>query len=303
MIQGGIPVNLSQLQYFRCLARTLHYTRAAEKLHISQPGLSYAIHELEKELGVPLFERRDRHLALTDYGEAFYGHIDGALEEIRLAAEAVHKLKCYAASTISLGYMYSLSTSLIPKITQALTREAGSRPLHFSYVQQLQNELIESLKTGDLDFAFIGQTDDPALETVPIARQEFRLVVARGHQLARYDELHFPEFKDYPLVTLHRNSSLRQIIEAQYARFHAVPIVLAETKDPTTTLQYITQNYGITIIPDLPNLAQFPVKCIRIATPGFSRTIDLAWKKDNLFTEPVRRVRDFIVRTFGRKAL
>ncbi|MCH3949729.1 MAG: LysR family transcriptional regulator [Acidaminococcus sp.] len=296
-------MNLPQLHYFKCLAETLHYTRTAEKLHISQPGLSYAIHELEKELGVPLFERRDRHLALTKYGEVFYRHIDKALKEIQLATEDVRTLQSYAASTISLGYMYSLSTSLIPKVTQRLSEKAANRPLHFSFVQQLHNELIDSLKSDAIDFAFVGESDDPAIETVPIEKQDFYLVVAKGHQLAKYDSLSFQEFKDYPLVTLHQTSSLRRIIDKQYKALGAVPIVLAETKDPTTTLQYITQNYGITIIPDLPNMDQFPVKRIQITTPGFCRTIYLAWKKQNLFTEPVRRILDFMVKEFGKKTL
>ena len=62
-------MTLLQLQYFQVLARVLHYTRAAEELHISQPSLSYSISELEKELGVKLFEKENRKISLSDYGD------------------------------------------------------------------------------------------------------------------------------------------------------------------------------------------------------------------------------------------
>ena len=61
-------MTLLQLQYFETLARVLHYTRAAEELHIAQPSLSYSIGELEKELGVKLFEKESRKIHLTEYG-------------------------------------------------------------------------------------------------------------------------------------------------------------------------------------------------------------------------------------------
>ena len=72
-------MTLLQLQYFQVLARVLHYTRAAEELHISQPSLSYSISELEKELGVKLFEKENRKISLTAYGEQFLPYVQRSL--------------------------------------------------------------------------------------------------------------------------------------------------------------------------------------------------------------------------------
>ena len=68
-------MTLLQLQYFRVLARNLHYTRTAEELHVSQPSLSYAISGLEEELGVKLFEKKGRKTTLTSYGEQFLPYV------------------------------------------------------------------------------------------------------------------------------------------------------------------------------------------------------------------------------------
>lgn len=72
-------MTLLQLQYFETLARVLHYTHAAEELHIAQPSLSYSINELEKELGVKLFEKQNRKICLTDYGERFLPYVQKSL--------------------------------------------------------------------------------------------------------------------------------------------------------------------------------------------------------------------------------
>ena len=72
-------MTLLQLQYFQVLARVLHYTRSAEELHISQPSLSYSISELEKELGVKLFEKENRKISLTAYGEQFLPYVQRSL--------------------------------------------------------------------------------------------------------------------------------------------------------------------------------------------------------------------------------
>ena len=72
-------MTLLQLQYFQVLARVLHYTRAAEELHISQPSLSYSISELEKELGVKLFKKENRKISLTAYGEQFLPYVQRSL--------------------------------------------------------------------------------------------------------------------------------------------------------------------------------------------------------------------------------
>ena len=80
-------MTLLQLQYFQTLARVLHYTQAAAELHIAQPSLSYSIKELEKELGVKLFDKDSRHIRLSVYGEQFLPYAQQALGLVDQGAE------------------------------------------------------------------------------------------------------------------------------------------------------------------------------------------------------------------------
>ena len=75
-------MTLQQLRYFRALAETQHYTRTAEKLMVSQPSLSYAMAELEKELGAPLFRKQGRNVLLTEAGRPFAARVNKALDEL-----------------------------------------------------------------------------------------------------------------------------------------------------------------------------------------------------------------------------
>ena len=93
--KDGVIMTLLQLQYFETLARVLHYTHAAEELHIAQPSLSYSINELEKELGVKLFEKQNRKICLTDYGERFLPYVQKSL---MLMEEGTNTLKQMAGT-------------------------------------------------------------------------------------------------------------------------------------------------------------------------------------------------------------
>ena len=83
-------MNLSQLQYFRTLAKEEHYTRAAQILSITQPSLSHAIAQLEQELGTRLFEKKGRNVVLTRYGKIFLPYVE---ESLKVLEEGVQRTK------------------------------------------------------------------------------------------------------------------------------------------------------------------------------------------------------------------
>ena len=84
-------MNLNQLHYFAKLAEVEHYTKAAEELSISQPSLSHAISNLEKELQVPLFERHGRNVTMTKYGEMFLKYVQDSLHILNLGVERIQE--------------------------------------------------------------------------------------------------------------------------------------------------------------------------------------------------------------------
>ena len=96
-------MELYQLNYFKTVAETKHFTRAAEKLHIAQPSLSKAIAKLEAELDVPLFERNNKSVYLTEYGSAFLQRVSKILIEVDEAVEELQDMAGNGSGDIRIG--------------------------------------------------------------------------------------------------------------------------------------------------------------------------------------------------------
>ena len=126
-------MTLLQLLYFDTLARVLHYTRAAQELHISQPSLSYAINELEKELDVQLFVREKRHITLTPYGQRFLPYVQKALQSLDQGKTTLKEMKGEAEYVVRLGYFHSISSSLIPSMMESFYQDLSHRHTHFQF--------------------------------------------------------------------------------------------------------------------------------------------------------------------------
>ena len=139
-------MTLLQLQYFRELGKTLHYTKAAEHLHISQPGLSYSISELEKELGSKLFEKKNRKFQLTPAGQVFMQYVEQALDTITTGVDAFHAVVASTEERVALGYLHSISSSFIPQMVKRFYQENPHSPILFDFVQDLGPNLVQQLK-------------------------------------------------------------------------------------------------------------------------------------------------------------
>ena len=100
-------MNLNQLYYFKTLAELEHYTKAAEKLNISQPTLSHSISSMEKELGANLFEKQGRNVVLTKYGRIYMFYVENALTQLELGKNQIERLVSEGGGHVGLAYMTS----------------------------------------------------------------------------------------------------------------------------------------------------------------------------------------------------
>ena len=151
-------MTLLQLQYFQVLARVLHYTRAAEELHISQPSLSYSISELEKELGVKLFEKENRKISLTAYGEQFLPYVQRSLALLDEGAAVLEQMAGNLPQVAKLGYFHSISASLIPALVEGFYREEDNRSIRFQFTEGPSFDIFN--QAGELRYGLRDALDD-----------------------------------------------------------------------------------------------------------------------------------------------
>lgn len=171
-------MNLSHLYYFRTLARVQHYTRAAEELFITQPTLSNAVSQLEKELGIPLFQKEGRNVRLTKQGREFDEYITQALDLIDKAVDIAHEQAGSPSGAIDLGVIYTIQADYLPPLLRAYRDRYGSGITINTY-QGLTTQLVEDLESGRFDVVFgsyvEGKEDD--LGFIPVDSQRLVAVV------------------------------------------------------------------------------------------------------------------------------
>ena len=155
-------MNLSQLYYFRKLAELEHYGKASEELFITQPSLSNSIGNLEKELGVPLFERVGRNVRLTSYGAEFNEHVCVALSEIDKAIDLMKLYSSGLSGQIRIGAVISIQRNFLPLLLSSFRKEFGDN-IDFDIHQETTYDCLKGLLDGKLDVAFCGMVLDLSL--------------------------------------------------------------------------------------------------------------------------------------------
>ncbi len=182
-------MNLSQLYYFRKLAEVKHYTHAAEELFISQPTLSNSISQLEKELGIPLFEREGRKIKLTKYGEEFYDYATQAVNALEKGIALAHEHAGSPTGSIDLGAIYTIQGDYLPALIKGYRDQYG-KEAQVNVFQGLTQPLIEDLESNRYELAFTAYVaNKPNLTFVPVLTQQLVAVVHRSDKLAWAKEL------------------------------------------------------------------------------------------------------------------
>ena len=293
-------MTLLQLQYFKTLAHVLHYTQAAAELHIAQPSLSYSIKELEKELGVKLFEKDSRHVRLTIYGEQFLPYAERALGMIDEGVSVLQQMAGSAQQIVRLGYFHSISASLIPSLMLGIYGQDKNQNIRFQFMEAPSFDLFQQLKKGNLDAAFCLHQDEE-LESVVIMRQPLYLAVPEHHPLAKRDSVRFEDFAQEPCVTLDKPSSLRTQLDKIYADHGVTPNVVFEVRECNAALQYVALRFGVAVLPQVPAMENEKVVDIPIQdeSHAFVRTVYFSWVKNCPLSPAVRRVRDYIVQRYA----
>ena len=152
LLKGGFSMNLFHLRYFETLARTEHYSKAAEILSITQPSLSYAISTLESELGIQLFEKRGRNIVLTKYGKAFYSNVKEILASLDNAVRDI-KLVANGEGEINIGFLRTLGTDYVPTTVKNFLDLHPDKNIWFNFSCEhgLSVDLVRSLIDREYD--------------------------------------------------------------------------------------------------------------------------------------------------------
>jgi len=174
-------MELRHLRYFKVLAETLNFTRAAELLHIAQPPLSRQISQLEDELGT-LLVARERPLRLTDAGRFFYEQTCTVLQQLQSINDNTRRIGQGQRQWLGIGFAPSTLYTVLPDLIREL-RQDSDLELGLSEMTTLQQ--VQALKSGRIDIAFGRiRIDDPAIEQQVLCEDPLVAVLPKGHPLS-----------------------------------------------------------------------------------------------------------------------
>lgn len=287
-------MNLSHLRYFVTLAQVKHYTKAAELLHITQPSLSHAISTLEKELGVPLFEKKKHNTELTICGKQF---LSAAKDSLSILDNGVELLSQMDGSDglVRLGCLRYLGIQYMPKLLRAFKSEPHPK-ITFTLDSGLTPQLVKDLQEQKLDIVFASlPVDRDDLTCVPVAKQDLVLIVPKNHPLAQQCTINLQDTAPYPYVFFDKTAGLRPIIQDIFDRCSLQPTIAYEVSEDEVIAGMVAQGFGIAVVPYMPLLLQLDVKILPIIYPQYERMFFMLTNSNAYMTPAVEEFRNFVL--------
>lgn len=288
-------ITLQQLKYFCTLARELHFTRASDILHITQPTLSYAIAELQKEIGVALFEKEGNKTILTKYGSAYLGFAEKVLSIVEEGEKTVKRMLGADGGIVRVGYIYSVSFDYLPNIVSRFQVDKNDPNISFQFFQGIRDQIIHKLNDGILDLGFASATNIKSMQSVPLFRQELFLVVPKDHPFSEREAVTLIEVKDEPFILDKQTSGLRGTTDLIFKEAGISPKIAYEVEECNAMAAFVGSKQGIAIMPKIPLLNTSDLSVIKISSPFLFRDINLLWKENKALNPVAEEFKNYVL--------
>lgn len=276
-------MELRHLIYFQAVAEELNYRKAAERLFISQPGLSRQIKQLEEMLGVQLFERDKKHVELTVPGAFLKGEVDFVINHLEAAKTQLKLIESGKVGELRIGFLGSASNRILPELLARLNAE---QPGISTSLEELSNSLqVEMIQKDKLDLGFVRLASVPeGVEMRAVFRDSFSLVVPANHPIQESDFRSVSQFSKESFVLFssdYSNYYYEQIMGiCRDAGFS--PKIRHKSVHALTIFRLVENGLGVAIVPSSLGVGyDLKVRFMEIrGIPQFTE-LSLIWKPGN----------------------
>lgn len=295
-------MNLRDLRYLVALADTLHFGKAAERCHVSQPTLSAQLKKLEDYLGVELIERQPRRVALTEAGAQLVERARKVLQETDEMLNLARNRRDPLSGQLKLALIPTIAPYLLPLIMKKLRKQLSR--LQVQLYEYQTEPLLQQLRAGEIDLGILAMPVPlDGLESATLYSEDFVVALPKDHPLAGKDSIKLSELTGNPLLLLEDGHCFRdQALEV------CGKVGLEENQDYRATSletlrQMVASGYGITLLPKLATRGSgattqgMVVKPLARPTPH--RTIGAVWRKSSTRTRAIAAVCDLIRTTIA----
>ena len=243
-------MNLTRLSYFVAVAEELHFGRAAERLHMSQPPLSQQIRLLEQELDAQLFDRTTRRVRLTDAGAFLYPEAVGLLAAAGRVDRLMDQHRHGQAGTLRVGFVDSAAYEVMPRLLSEYRRRWPN--VGYELHTMSSDEQVQALTTGQIDLGIARATAaSQHVKATLVMQERLQLAVGATHRIANQPHARLSDLANEPIIGFDRRVSpslhavLAQMLGAQGVAYD--PII--EATEYATILGFVAAGEGIAIVP------------------------------------------------------
>lgn len=295
-------MDIKQLHYFIAVSEQMNFSKAAERLHISQPSLSNAIKKLEQEIGSPLLERNTRNLQLTEAGELLFERAKVIVKNMEVLKIEMDEVIVHGTRDITIGVMESIKHWL-PKVISNYKKDYPHMKIHL--VDILGSKRVKkSLKSYKTHLIITNQLmDDPELEVQTLYEERLVAVLPLHHPLAQKDTLTISDICEEPFIISTEGFQTRRDILTSFEQAGKNINIQFEIERFETAVSLVREHLGVTILPE--NYLQGPTaKTIvkkEIEGLNLSRNVYLVYLKNRHLPLAIRQLLKDIVQFFENK--
>lgn len=288
-------MELQQLKYFCTIAECENLTKAAQKLHVSQPSLSRSLHALEDELGTTLFDRVGRNIVLNNAGRIALNRILAVLDSAESVKREVdefvhdknHTVNVYAP--VPMGYASEIIIGFKEKYPEIHLR-VGSKP----------SNLLETIKPDITFFA------SPIMHREPnylvLGEEDIVLAVSKNHPLANRSSVALSSLANERFISV-LGSRYSEIVSHMFLEAGCRPNVVIEDQEANRMMEYVARNVGVTLAPAITWFGTWhdSVAALHLNDVHRRRYLYLKWPENTVMSWATLRFRDHIIEHFNTR--
>ena len=293
-------MDFNSLQYFKTVAKYENMSRAAEKLHMSQPALSKSISLLEQSLGVELFDRHGRSIKLNGYGKFFLERAEFIIKEFERAKEDLANLVSPGHGEVSIGFMHTLGLEVIPSLMREVKNVYPY--MKFQLTQSNSSFVLKRLELGELDLCLISSLDTHVgIVWEKLWDEQLFLIVPKGHPLSKKKSVKVADFANEPFISIKKGNSLRKTVDGLFKKEGFQLNVAFEGEEVHTVASLVESGLGVSLIPQIKGLDQYKLHIIDVESKECKREIGLAYLENRFISAATIQFADFIRSYFKRE--
>ena len=287
-------INIKHLKAFIAVASELHFTRAAQRVFLTQPALSLLIQQLEQDIGIQLIRRHTRQVELSDAGKEFKLTAEKLVADFEQAIYDVKTYQSIRRGKLSIAALPSVCSFLLPPVLKKFNQAYPDIRLQVS--DCAGQEIVDALHDKQIDFGISYSQSDKNLEASILLKDALMIVCDHQHEFAKRASVSWAELANQPLVVMDQGTTIRTLIDSSALALDMKLDFILQPRMMTAALAYVAAGIGVTILPstgvskNLPdNLVVVPLK-----SPVVERGIAILTRRDSTLSPAAKVFKEYL---------